>query len=225
MIICWSDASGSKPRRGQNIEANSIMLSNMLLEMGADPLCYPIVKDDPQMLSALLEEALQKADVVVVNGGSSKGSEDFCTQLLRGYGDFLFHGVARVPGRPLSIAVMDDKPLVNLPGPTLAAFNGADWCLRAIVARILQSPIEKRARVRAILTADLHTPIAMAYMARINLTKGEDGCFYAEPLAKSRDSMMRSIGSNGVFVAPIGVGDYAKGTEIEVELICQEEYI
>ncbi len=218
-------ARGTKPERGQNIDANSIMLENMLLEMGAEPLCYPIVKDDPKMLSESLEDALVRADVVVVNGGSSKGSEDFCTKLLHGRGEFLFHGVARVPGRPLGMAVTDGKPVINLPGPTVAAFNGTDWCLRAIVARILQSRIEKRPTVRAILTEDLCTPMPMEYMARLNITKGEDGCFYADPLSKSRDFVVRSIGANGVFISPIGFGEYLKGTEIEVELLCQEEYI
>lgn len=36
---------GSPPARGQTLDSNSIMLEHMLLEMGAETICYPIVKD------------------------------------------------------------------------------------------------------------------------------------------------------------------------------------
>lgn len=45
--------------------------------MGADVICYPIVKDVKQDLANALEKAVKTADIVIINGGSSKGGEDY----------------------------------------------------------------------------------------------------------------------------------------------------
>ena len=68
---------GAPVGRGQNIDSNSVLAQAMLTEMGAEPLCYPIVPDQPEALAEALEQALQAADVVLLNGGSSKGAEDY----------------------------------------------------------------------------------------------------------------------------------------------------
>lgn len=38
--------AGIAPRRGQNVDTNSLMVKHMLIEYGADPLVFPIVHDD-----------------------------------------------------------------------------------------------------------------------------------------------------------------------------------
>lgn len=69
--------AGTTPRRGQNIDSNSILAKSMLREMGAEPICYPIVKDRQDELSQALDKALSECDIVIINAGSSKGKEDF----------------------------------------------------------------------------------------------------------------------------------------------------
>jgi len=43
-------AAGVKPERGQNIEANGLMISSLLQQWGAEAVCYPIIKDNPAQL-------------------------------------------------------------------------------------------------------------------------------------------------------------------------------
>lgn len=209
---------GEVPRRGQNLDSNSIMLRHMALEMGALPLNYPIVKDLPSQMAGVLEDALSKADIIVVNAGSSKGEEDFSTRLLRGTGTFLFHGVRAVPGRPLSISLSGGKPVINLPGPPMAAFNAADWCLRAAVSHFLKTPGERRVRVRAILTDPLDAPPALRFTARLEVFRKDD-TIYAHPISREKDSAARAMAANGVYLSPVGIGGLEKGAEIEVELL------
>ncbi|MFZ3132824.1 MAG: molybdopterin molybdenumtransferase MoeA, partial [Desulfosporosinus sp.] len=38
---------GIKPQRGQNVESNGLMVSAFLQQWGAEPICYPIIKDKP----------------------------------------------------------------------------------------------------------------------------------------------------------------------------------
>ena len=44
---------GENVTRGKNIDSNSILVKNMLIEMGADPILYPITKDSKDELNLM----------------------------------------------------------------------------------------------------------------------------------------------------------------------------
>jgi molybdopterin molybdotransferase len=212
-------ARGERPKRGQNIEANTVMLAAMLDDVGAEAVCFPIISDDPAKLVSVIKEALSEADIVVINGGSSKGEEDFATRMLKGQGHFLFHSVAAAPGKPLSITVKDNKPVINLPGPPPAAFNVAEWCLNAVIAHFLKQPVITRRKVKAVLTETLDTPAHMAFTLRLYLTKNSDVTYLAKPIQMGCDSVVRMMAADAIFISPIGYDKFEKGAEIEVELL------
>lgn len=76
------------------------MVGAMLEEWGASVEVFDIVIDDRAKLSASLDKALSTADVVLINGGSSCGSEDFNSFLLKERASYFSHGIKAVPGRP-----------------------------------------------------------------------------------------------------------------------------
>jgi len=145
---------GQIPQRGQSVDANSLIAEYIIKEMGAEPIIYPIAVDDHKLLSDLLSKALSEADIVVLSAGTSKGSEDYCHQILAERGELICHGVATAPGRPLAIAIVDGKPVVNVGGPPLGCYNGFDWCVRAIVDAYLGLPPKRRHIVKAKLLED-----------------------------------------------------------------------
>ena len=217
--------AGTKPHRGQNVDSNSIMAKYMLLEMGAEPLCYPIVKDNPKDIKAALEKSLKEADIIIINGGSSKGEEDFTTRVMKSCGEVLLHGVTAGPGRPMSLAVVQGKPVINLSGPSVAAYYGLDWCIRAIVSRFLGLPMIKRQRVTAVLTENMSCPKFISFLCKMNVEKAEDGTYLAAPVPFKTAGIGICLGTNGQFVSEIGEGDYKKGDAIDIELLCSEEFI
>lgn len=115
--------------RGKNTDSNAILVRHMSKEMGAEAVCHPIVRDDSEALERALDTGLAEADIVIINGGSSKGEEDYNARLLKVRGDIICHGVAAAPGEPICIAMINQKPVVNLPGPSLATYYGLDWCI------------------------------------------------------------------------------------------------
>jgi molybdopterin molybdotransferase/putative molybdopterin biosynthesis protein len=215
---------GQKPGRGQNIDANSLMLEKLLTEMGADAACGPIIRD-PAAIAQAMYGALETADIVVLNGGTSMGSEDFTAGLPGEKGETLFHGVAAAPGRPLGVTLIGGKPVVSLPGPPAAAFAVADWCLRAMIARFLDIPPAKRQTVRAVLTETLETPLQMEFTARVIVRKAPDGSYLAEPVSMGNQSLARVMAANALFISPIGLSRFDRGTELELQLLRGEEEI
>ncbi|WP_414733925.1 molybdopterin molybdotransferase MoeA [Acetobacterium carbinolicum] len=216
--------SQMRPKRGQNINTNSLMIKETLRALGADPIIFPIIIDDNELLEKTLDDALLVADVVVINGGSAKGGEDFNASLLERKGQLLHHYVAAAPGRPLAVGIINEKPVINLPGPTIAAFFGADWCLAAIVCRALRIPVPKKESVLCTLMQDITSSPAMAILCRMEVKKGEDG-YVAEPRSFRAGTMPACLTSNAMYVSPIGESKKKAGEKIEVELLRGKEFI
>lgn len=216
--------AGEQLQRGQNFDANSHLAASMLREMGAEPLLLPIVRDQKDELRDALKSALSQSDIVIINGGSSKGGEDFNTRLLEEEGELICHGVRAVPGRPMGIAVIDGKPVINLSGPVLAAFYGLDWCVRSLVCTMLDVPYSLRTRVSVMLEEDLHTPSYMELLVRMNVCR--KGPYYTGYSANAHaENTAEVIASNALFISEIDRDFYPAGSWIEVELCCRPEEV
>lgn len=218
--------AGIAARRGQNIDTNSLMVKHLLLEYGAEPLIFPIVHDDESALEEAFDAALSVADVVVINGGSAVGAEDFNVRMIESRGKVIQHYIAAVPGRPLMMAVANDKPVIDLPGPTIAAYFGAQWCLQAVIARFLDIPLAENPKIQARLTEAMKMPDHLANITRMHLSKDESGDYVVSPLPfKDPNMMARCMSSNAQRVSPIGERALQKDELIEVELLRGTEYL
>lgn len=219
--------AGIAPRRGQNVDTNSLMVKHLLIEYGAEPLIFPIVHDDPLALETAFDGALAVADAVIINGGSAVGEEDFNVRMIEKRGRVIHHYIAAVPGRPLMMAVADDKPVIDLPGPTIASYFGTQWCLQALVARFLDVPLHSFPTVQARAAADTSGPLHMANIARINLVRDESSPtgYTAHHLNFRAGDLAACMASNAQRVSPLGERGCAAGDLIEVSLLRGQEFI
>jgi molybdopterin molybdotransferase len=215
---------GTVPKRGENVDANSVMIKAELQNFGAEPICYPIVKDKIKQLKEVLENAVERADIVIINAGSSMGSEDLSVDIISELGEVLQHGIASAPGYPIAFAFIKNKPVINLPGPTIAAFCGMDWAVREMVNHCLYQSRFVREVVRATLTEDLNKwPPVETYYRMIVTREGDH--YYAQPIPRHAPPNVSMVQCNGLHIAPIGIDGYQKGQELIVELLCMRSEI
>lgn len=114
---------GELPEPGKIFDINGATLTNAVRECGCKPNFLGIIEDSPEMLKEKLKYALSKADVVLLSGGTSKGVGDISYNVINELGTpgILVHGVAMKPGKPLLLAVVNNKAIIGLPGyPTSA---------------------------------------------------------------------------------------------------------
>ncbi len=208
--------AGQVPGRGQNIESNSLMIRELAKEWGAEIACMPVIKDQMTELEDALMSAVEASDIVLINGGSSKGSEDYSIPLIEKYGQVLQHYVSSAPGRPMSVSLVQDKLIINVPGPTLAAFAVADWAVRPAISYYLQSVEQVSHEVEAILEKELKSPPFMEIYTRVIVTKRE-GIYYAMPLG--RDARMEDGAGrcNGILVTELGRKGYQAGDKVKIK--------
>jgi putative molybdopterin biosynthesis protein len=149
-------APGEPSRPATVYDSNARILADAVRELGGEPLAMGIVPDDVEALRRVLREALSAADVVLLSGGTSKGSGDLSYRVvaeLEAPG-ILAHGVALKPGKPICLAASGTTPVVVLPGfPTSAIFTFHDFVapvLRALAGRAVEasSPVPARLAVK-----------------------------------------------------------------------------
>ena len=132
--------AGKRLGKGKNVESNAVMICAKLQQWGAEPLRYPIIPDDWAKLEKTLADASKKADIVVINAGSSKGSDDFTCEILEKNGEMLHHMLAQGPGRHSSGAILNGKPVIGISGPPMGAEFTVDWMVKPLVDRYLGLP-------------------------------------------------------------------------------------
>src|SRR6266545_8095586 len=84
-LVTYEDVERLKP--GDIIEFNSLMLAGQVSEWGGIAERRPPVPDRRELLRAAVETALAEHDIVVVNAGSSAGSEDYTAAVLGELGE------------------------------------------------------------------------------------------------------------------------------------------
>ncbi|MDR1247077.1 MAG: molybdopterin molybdotransferase MoeA [Clostridiales Family XIII bacterium] len=209
---------GMAPERGRTVDSNSIMVKHMLIEMGAEPLCTPIVRDEPDALRAAVLAARADADIVLICGGSSKGGEDFNADLIFDMGEKLFHWIASAPGRPMAAAMLDGTPLINMPGPPLAAYFIMDWCVRELVGHFLRQPEFKRKTVRASLPEGLEATEGMEILRKLELQKSENS-YEARVIEMRASSTVKSLTASAQLVTDAGSDGVGPSGSIDIELL------
>ncbi|MCD7982479.1 MAG: molybdopterin molybdotransferase MoeA [Clostridiales bacterium] len=210
--------AGQEPKRGENIESNSLMIREFVREWGGEIVCRPVIKDQMRDLEEALLSAVESSDIVLINGGSSKGSEDYSIPLIEEYGTLLQHYVASAPGRPMSVSLVRDKLVINVPGPTLAALAVSDWAVRLAISYFLREAAKPSDEIEVILEEKLMSPPFMEIYTRVIVTERE-GVYYARPLGREARMEDGAGRCNGILVTELGRKGYQAGEKARVKLL------
>lgn len=212
---------GSKPQKGEIIEFNGTVIASYLREWGAEPVIWPIVRDDFAQLKQALQEALESSEMVILNAGSSAGRDDYTVHVLEALGEVLVHGVATRPGKPVILGIARDKPVLGLPGYPVSAYLALEWFARPLLYKYYRQPEPKRPRLRVKLGRRVVSDLGSEEFVR--MTVGHiDGRYLANPLNRGAGVTMSLVRADGLLVIPAESLGYEQGEEVEVELFRPE---
>jgi len=105
---------------GKIYDSNRYCLHGMLSRMAVDIIDLGVVRDEPQAMREVLENAAAKADLILSTGGVSIGEADFIKPALEQIGSTEFWKIAIKPGRPLTLGQIDASIFIGLPGNPVA---------------------------------------------------------------------------------------------------------
>ena len=204
-------------RPGQVPEFNSLMLAGMVSDWGGSPQRLDPVPDDVELLRAAVSGAMERADIVVVNAGSSAGSEDYTARVVESLGRLVVHGVAIRPGHPVVLGVGNGKPLLGIPGYPVSAAIASELFLKPLIERKLGVPAGVRAKLRATMARKVSSPPGEDEYLRVRAGR-VGGKMVATPIVRGAGVITSLVKADGLVRIPRFSEGIAAGEEVTVEL-------
>ena len=214
-------AIGQPVKAGDIIEYNSIALAAQVEGWGGVARRYPITADNFDSICQCVQVAAKENDLILLNAGSSAGSEDFSSQVVSELGELLVHGVAVRPGHPVIIGMIGKEqpkiPIIGVPGYPVSAILTGEIFVEPILARWLgrepRTPITLKAR----LTRKVTSPAGDDDYMRLAVGQvGEQ--VLAAPLSRGAGVITSLVRADGITVIPRGTQGLPAGSEVNVEL-------
>ena len=215
---------GRRPQPGELIEFNGLMLGALAETWGAQALRSEIVRDDFDAIRSATEAALETADIVVINAGSSAGREDFSARVIADLGRVFVHGVAVRPGHPVVLGVARGKPVLGIPGYPVSAALTFELFVRPLIEECLGRPAPPRRVVRAVTPRQLASHAGDDEFIRVRVGRVGDR-IVAAPLERAAGVIMSLVRADGLVTIPRFSEGVAAGSEVEVEMLGEAEAI
>ncbi|CAB5079379.1 Molybdopterin molybdenumtransferase (EC / Periplasmic molybdate-binding domain [Olavius algarvensis associated proteobacterium Delta 3] len=174
-LIDWQDAGPEDLLPGQVIESNSYVLGNLVEAWGGRFIRHEKVMDSVGALNAAVTEAVSSDyDLVLMVGGSSAGSEDYSKRVIGDLGEILVHGVTIMPGKPVLVGAVEDKPVFGVPGYPVSAIVAFEQFVRPLMLRMLGRPEERRQTVTVEPTRKIPSKLGVEEFVRVKLGRVAD---------------------------------------------------
>ena len=212
------------PKEGDIIESNSRMFEAMVSEQGSIPHRYDIVPDDYEMIKTSVLKALAENDMVIVNAGSSAGTEDYTVHILREIGEVFVHGVAMKPGKPVILAKACGKPVIGIPGYPVSAYLTMENFVYPVLRSFTGSKVPESRDIKAVLSRRLVSSLKHREYVRVRVGRVGDR-YVCAPLARGAGAAMSMVRADGFCVIPQEAEGYEAGETVDVTLLCSPEEI
>ncbi|MGL4649426.1 MAG: molybdopterin biosynthesis protein, partial [Caldilineaceae bacterium] len=217
-------APGSPLYPGAIIEYNALMLGAQAQEAGALVTRLPIHADVRERIRDSVSHALKEHDLVVVNAGSSAGSEDFTAAIVAELGSLCVHGIAIRPGHPVILGTAQGKAIVGIPGYPVSAAMTFDLLVRPLLDRWQGQLPPERPTLDAILTRKTLSPMGEDEFLRVTVGK-VGGRYVATPLAGGAGVISSLVKADGIVTIPRFSEGHHAGETVTVRLTCERRKI
>ncbi len=213
---------GSAARPGEIVEYNSLVLAGQVQDWGGQAIRLDIAPDDPAAIRGALQGAVDAgADLVLINAGSSAGSEDLSASVIASLGKVLVHGVAVRPGHPVILGLLGSGaravPVIGVPGyPVSAALTGEIF-VRPLLDRWLGRPPNAPDEIQAVMTRKVHSSMGDEEYLRVTVGQVGDRTI-AAPLARGAGVLTSLVRADGIVCIPAGSQGLEAGQPVRVRL-------
>jgi molybdopterin molybdotransferase len=209
-------------------DSNRFSLIGALQRLGLEVIDLGLVRDDPQALRNVVEQAIAQADAVLTSGGVSAGDADYTRDVLGRVGEVAFWKVAMRPGRPFAFgplyagdAARPSKTvwLFALPGNPVAALVTFYVFAREGLLALAGATPQPLPLLQARSTVAIRKRPGRTEFQRARVSAGPDGQWQVQTTGSQGAGILRSMSeANALLVLGHEQGSVAAGQPVDVWL-------
>jgi len=207
------------PLPGQTVEFNTVVLAGLVEQAGCLAMRHAIVRDDFESIKAVILDGVRSdAHMVVINAGSSAGSEDYTAAAISELGEVLVHGVAMMPGKPTILGMVEEKPVIGNPGYPVSAIMSFELFGLPVLETMLGLPHHRRSEIPAVTARKISSKLGREEFFRVKLGRVGDRVI-AAPLPRGAGSITTLTRADGIMRIPAKSEGIEQGAHVQVELL------
>ncbi len=180
---------------GKIYDINTYTLSAAVEESGGQPINMGIVQDQADQMKKAFADALEATDMVLTSGGVSAGPTDIIPKVLDSLGEpgVIVHGIAMRPGKPVTVAVINRKPVFSLPGHPASALLAFSLFVHPMIVEMTGRTDEPSVVVEAVASERLFTARGRRTFVTVTLKRGKSGEMKAYPVPTGQSGAITTL--------------------------------
>lgn len=208
---------GEKLEFGKIYDVNTYTICAGIIENGGEPIPLGIARDDESEIRSMILRGLELADMVILSGGTSAGVGDKIYRILGELGEILAHGIAVKPGKPTVLAIVDDKPVIGLPGYPTSALMIFELIVAPLIRLMAGLQKEEYKSIKARIPIRYISAMGRREFLPVNIVKSEGG-FVAYPFVDYSGAISTLAEADGFVEIPENKFILEENEEVEVRL-------
>lgn len=210
--------------RGEILETNSWMLGKMAEQCGAQFTRHARVPDELEQIIAAINEGLSAYDVVMLLSGSSAGSEDYALQAMGALGQIDVHGVAMMPGKPMVMGLLKNKPVIGMPGYPVSAAMVMSEIAQPMLCAMSGLPAPEKNEIEVTPLRKISSRLGMEEFMRVKLGVIKNKVV-AAPLPRGAGSITSMTRADGIITIPANQDGLLENEPVKARLLAPLEDI
>jgi len=224
-IVDWRNAVIDDIKPGQALETNSFVFGKLIESCGGSFIRHEIIKDDLEKIKAAVYDAVNSDfDIVLIIGGSSAGSEDYAKSVINDLGEVHVHGVTIMPGKPVIIGSINNKPVFGMPGYQVSSIVAFEQFVKPLICRMLEQPDNERKKIKVELTRKIASKLGLEEFLRVKLGVVGDR-IVATPLPRGAGCITTLTKADGIIRIPNHIEGLNNYENVDAELLHPMSYI
>ena len=203
---------------GKIIDSNSWMFAGMVQDNGGEPRRYHPHKDDLDLLKAAILRGVEDNDIMLINAGSSAGTTDYTVDLIKELGEVFVHGVAMKPGKPTILGIINNKPVIGIPGYPVSAYLVFEEFVKPLIQKFMGEEKDDSLYVEANFSRRVMSSLKHKDLIRVNLGYVNERLI-ATPLPGGAGTSMSLVKADGIAIIPKYVEGIDAGDTVNVRLL------
>ena len=218
-LVDWRKLEPHDIKPGQVLETNSFVLGKLVEKCGGTFRRHEMVVDDTDKIKQALKTAANEDyQLILVLGGSSAGSEDFVKTAIVDLGEIQVHGVTIMPGKPVLIGSVENKPVFGIPGYPVSAIIAFEQFVQPLLYALLGQPHPQRETIAVQPTRKIASKLGVEEFLRVKL--GEvGGRIVATPLPRGAGTITSITEADGIIRIPNHVEGINDTERVSAELL------
>ncbi len=213
-------APGNSLPPGKIYSSNPYALAAQAREAGALPLDRGSAPDELQATRRALRSCLP-CDIIITTGGVSVGDHDHVKEALALEGaEQRLWRVAMKPGKPMAYGLFGGSRFFALPGNPVSCMVGFLQWVRPVVRKMLGDPRPFLPVVDAVIEESVRKRPGRAWLERVQLRPGPDGCWLARRTGNQSSGVLRSMANaQGLLLLHRDSAGVDAGEAVRVQLL------